>query len=528
MRASLGMALLVTLVGAARASGQALDERMVPAGRVRLEAHTRFTGWDSRFGLLPDGATRQEALGEDLTDPTSVSLFPGIASLTSSLEAITGTAGYTPVLGSTRALVTQDITRIDWGAHLGVTDWLTIGAVLPWMRTRTALEVVFRPDTLAGDLGLNPAVADPGTVAEFLFGVDDAVLAAQARASQECAAAPGGPGCLDAQALAARAATFQSRVGGAYGASALFPVTGSAMAGALAQAAAALDADLTAAGLAGIGAPMAFAADRLQPAEFAGIPALSASGIDAAAGLEDFKGLWQAGDVEVSASLRLLEGEKGDSAASRSTLTYRVLAGALVRLPTGTIDHPDIVLDVGTGQGQTDWEGWVSGALTAWGRVGLAAGARYGVQMPRTLVRRVAPPEQLLAPASTRSLVRWDPASYWAIEAAPALWLTEELAITGEYHLWRKGRDFYGLATVPPPTGLDPADLAAESALTLHQVGLTLRYDTMARWRRDGTTRPLQLYGRWLHAIDGSGGQVPVTTRLEFGLRLFKRFWGRR
>ena len=527
MRASLGLALLVTLIGPSRATAQVLDERMVPAGRVRLEAHTRFTGWDSRFGLLSDGTTREEALGDDLTTPEAASLFPGIATLTSSLEAITGTPGYVPVLGSTRALVTQDITRIDWGAHLGVTEWLTIGAVLPWMRTRTALEVVFRPDTIAGDLGLNPGVSDPGSVASFLFGVDDAVLSAQARATEECGAAPGGPACSDAQSLADRAAGFQARVTEAYAASALFPVGGSTMAASLSQAVAALDADLTAAGLVGIGAPMAFAAERLQPEEFAGLPALSASGVEAAAGVDDFKGLWQAGDVEVSASLRLLRGERRDSAASRSRLTYRLLAGGLVRLPTGTVDHPDIVLDVGTGQGQMDWEGWISGALTVWGRIGLAGGARYGVQMPRTLVRRVAPPEQVFAPASSRALVRWSPASYWSVEAAPSFWLTEELAITGEYHLFRKRRDSYELLATPPPAGLDPTDLSRESGVTLHQVGVTLRYDTMARWRRDGTTNPLQLYARWLHAVDGSGGQVPVTTRLEFGLRLFKRFWGR-
>jgi hypothetical protein len=41
-----------------------------------------------------------------------------------------------------------------------------------------------------------------------------------------------------------------------------------------------------------------------------------------------------------------------------------------------------------------------------------------------------------------------------------------------------------------------------------------------------GTGWPLQLHMRVLHAFEGGGGQTPVTTQLEFGVSVFRRFWG--
>jgi hypothetical protein len=287
---------------------------------------------------------------------------------------------------------------------------------------------------------------------------------------------------------------------------------------------ASLSADLVSAGLGGIGAPMAFATDWVDEPIFWLIPETAASGIQGRA-LGSVKGLWHAGDVEVSATARLLDGGARDSTGAATGFTYRVLGTFLARLPTGLTDHPDVFLDVGTGDGQTDLEGRLLGQLTISARLGIQAGARYGTQRPRRLLRRVAPPELVLAPLATRHLVEWTPGAYFGVEVAPALRISDELTVSAEYRAFRKYRDRYELAGSSVGASVDPAVLEIESGATLHEVGGALRFDALARGLRPGV-RPLQLSLRWLRAVAGGGGQTPVTTQVELGVRLFQRLWG--
>lgn len=526
MRRSLALALLISALSGPGIVAQVLDDALVPGGRVRLQMFPSYTRWDSRFGRTDMGETAREELGEDLTTSSAETLFPGSASLTTAIASLSGMPGYSPVLGETLGRVTKDVTRVDFGVHIGVFDWLTVGAVLPWLRTRTNVDVAFRPDTVGGDLGLNPVATDPTAVSAFLAAVSDAQADAAAYASQACASSPGSPTCMDAQALADRTSAFHSSAQTAYDATAFFPIEGSATATSLSQATSTLDADLVAAGLAGIGVPMAFATQWVEPEQFASISSTPGFGVEGAP-LGSVRSVWSAGDVEVSASVRLLEGAVRDSAAAPPRLTYRIIGTALGRLPTGEADDPDVFLDVGWGDGQTDLEGRLLAQLTIGNHLGIQGAARYGVQMSRTLVRRVAPPEMVLAPSSSRHLVEWSPGSYFGVEVAPVFRLTGELSLAGEYRLFRKGRDSYELTGTSVGAPVDPVVLELESGTTLHEVGGTLRYDTRARWLAEGSPSPLQLHMRVVRAVAGRGGQTPVTTRVEFGVRVFRRFWGR-
>jgi len=415
--------------------------------------------------------------------------------------------------------------RAVFGGHIGIFDWLTVGAVLPWTRTATNVDVVFQPDTINGDLGLNPVSTNASGVDSFLQALASADAAAQANATQVCGTSPGTPACASAQSLADRAASFASSASTAYGASPFFPIEGSTAAASLGASAAALDADLASAGLPGIGAPMAFATQWVAEDEFATLSAVPGFGVEGAP-LGDVRSLWQAGDVEVSAAVRLLEGVVWDSAQAAPKLTYRAVGTFLVRLPTGATDDPDVFLDVGTGDGQLDFEGRLLGEVTFGRRLGLRAAGRYGVQRPRTFVRRVAPPEQVLAPLSSRHLVEWNPGAYFGVEVAPAYFITPELSVAGEYRVYRKWRDEYALTGSSAGAPVDPVVMQIESGVTVHHVGGILRYDTVARRMADGSGWPLQLHLRLLHAVAGGGGQTPVTTHLEFGLSVFRRFWG--
>jgi len=499
-------------------TAQVLDDALVPRGRARIEVSPVFTSWDSRFGR--DGATvREQRLGEDLTTTAADALLPGAEALRAAVEAMTGSAAYAPVFGETSARVTADVTRVELGAHLGVFDWLTVGVTVPIMRTRTNVDVWFRPDTITGDLGVNPAVTGAADVSSFLQALAAAETAAQTNATQVCASSPGSPACASAQALATRTSDFHGSASSAYGASLLFPFTASGTATALSQSVATLSADLVAAGLSGIGAAMPFATQRVTEADFWALPLNPRLGY--ATPLGSVKAPWYAGDTEVTATVRLL-GSEADPAAP-SSFGMDLLATALVRLPTGAVDDPDVLLDIGAGDGQTDFEGRLLARLTA-GPLGLHVGGRYGVQRSRTLVRRVTPPEMILAPASTRQLLEWEPGAYFGVEIAPVWRFTDELNLVAEYRGFRKFRDGYQL--VDPSTGgsLDLGVLEQESGVTLHEIGGSLRYDTLGRL--SSGVRPIQAHFRILHAVAGGGGQTPVTTQIELGVRLFRRFWG--
>jgi hypothetical protein len=484
-----------------------------------------YTSWDSRFGRTAAGVTGRESLGEDLTSASAESLFPGTASLVSAIESMRGSPGYTPVLGEATGRVRKDVTRIEFGGHIGVFDWLTIGAVLPWTRTNASVDVAFRPDTLAGDLGINPVATNGTGVNQFLQAVSAADAAAQANASQVCSMSPGSSACTSAQGLADRTATFSSSASTAYAASPFFPIAGSSTATALGAATSTLDSDLVSAGLPGIGVPMAFATQWVEEADFPTLSSTPGFGVQGAP-LGDVRSLWQAGDVEVSASVRILEGALRDSATVAPRLSYRLIGTLLGRLPTGATDDPDYFLDVGTGDGQTDIEARLLGELVVGRRLGIRAGASYGIQMARTLVRRVAPPEQVLAPITTRQLVEWDPGAYFGLEIAPSYLLAPELSLGAEYRVFRKYRDTYTLTGASVGAPVDPVVMQIESGVTLHQLGGIVRYDTVARRMAGESVTPLQLHMRIMRAIAGGGGQTPVTTQLEFGVRLFRRFWG--
>ena len=525
MRRSLALLLLLALPVGGNVAAQALDDVLVPRGHVRLQMFPTYSTWDSRYGRTADGVTGREELGQDLTSPAAETLYPGRDALVAAVEQITAAPGYTPVLGESLGRVTKEVTRIEFGGHIGVFDWLTVGAMLPWTRTHTNVDVAFTSDTINGDLGLNPIATNGAGVTGFLQALATADAGAQAYAGQICSTSPGSPECTSAQDLAGRTAALSASASAAYDASAFFPIEGSATADAMGGVAATLDADLVAAGLAGIGVPMAFATEWVTEEQFPMLAAVEGFGVEGAP-LDDVRTLWRAGDVEVTASVRLLEGAVRDSAEAPAKLAYRAVGTLLVRLPTGLTDDPDVFLDVGTGDGQTDIEGRVMGELVLGRRLGLRAAGRYGGQRARTLTRRVAPPEIVLAPIASRQSVEWNPGAFFGVEVAPTFFITPELSVGADYRVYRKYRDSYALTGESASGPYDPVVMEVESGVTVHHVGGTLRYDNVARGLAGETGWPMQLHLRVLRPMAGGGGQTPVSTRLELGIRMLWRLWG--
>jgi hypothetical protein len=514
-------------------TGSVVDETLVPNGRVRLGLGTIFSSWDQRFGRFPDGSEGVEALGADLTDPTSLSLYPGMPLLQGAVRDLAGLPDYSPVLGSTDGRVTQQIKTIDFGVHLGVFDWLTVGAVLPWVETRTVIDEYFAPDSSA-NLGLSPMMTDAAAVDGFLSSTVVADAGAAQRAATICAAGPSAA-CSDAQALASRTSTFSSSIQGAYGATPFFPGTGTSSGDALQAEAADLSAALQAAGLGAL-PTLPLATDLLTPEGFAVLPSVVGSGIEASE-LQTRKALWGSGDLELSARVRLLDNlapvwspqetylaDRQAAQAGGPWLRYRLSASFLVRLPTGMNEDPDVLLDVGRSDAQMDFEGGATAELRFGRLVGLTMGGRYGAQGSTTLVKRVAPLDLAMPPLATRTTVTFDPGFYVVVGAAPTIHITDGLSVHAEYRFFHKGRDQFELVT--PDPDLDPTVLEIDSGVKQHQAGAGLRYDTVSPWRGGAEGYPLEIHLRVLHSFDGSGGHAAKATRAEAGLRIFRRLWG--
>ena len=520
---------VLVLVGAVPAAleGQALADPLVPKGRVRLDFTPSVSSWDSRYGLRFEDGKRveeEESLASDVTDPRGVSLFPGVATLQDAIRNLSGDPSFQASLGSTSGRISKEVTRLDMGLRLGLFDWLTVGANVPYVKGRTTLDLAFRP-TESANLGLNPAFTGSEGFSDLLTGLGNAAVAAGERAQSVCAGGAGGA-CSSAQALSQQANDFWQGLLGAYFASPFFPLASSDVAGRLQGALASLDAALTSAGLAPVGAGVAFASEPLDGETFASLPSAASLGI-AGAPLQGEDGLWQMGDVEVNATLRLLQGEVRDSGATSPRLAYGLYGGFLVRLGTGKLDSPDVFLDLPSGDGQMDLEGRVD-AMVRWGaHLGARGSFRYGTQGAVDIVRRVAPHEALLPQQSSTRALTWTPGSYTLLELSPRFFLGEALALSADYRRFHKAADgFTILGDEAAAQGVDVSVLVDESEVTLQELAVGLRYSSLALWRQGRVGTPVELGLRVIRPLSGAGGQTPKADRVEFSISLFRRIWG--
>ena len=99
------------------------------------------------------------------------------------------------------------------------------------------------------------------------------------------------------------------------------------------------------------------------------------------------------GDAELSAKYRLV-----------TSGPYSAAVAVVVRLPTGHLDSPNDLLDVATGDHQTDLEARVTQELLVGGRLWLNLSVRAAQQRPGQRERRLAPPEAFLVPFAARAV----------------------------------------------------------------------------------------------------------------------------
>lgn len=514
--------LAVVATGAGSSRAQETESPLSPAGRLRLDVAPTVFSWDSRFGLRQgdEGTIREtEPLAFDLTDPLGYAFFPGVPDLAATLRDVVDDPGLELPLGPSRAEVSAERIRLPFRLDLGVFEWLTVGVTVPLEKNRTEVTHVLRGDS--SQLGVTPAIGDEAGVSAFLADVQ--------RALDALRSAGGSP------ELEAELSGFLDGLLSAYRTSALFPAEGTTAGAALSDRLVQLNTGLQESGVDPVGPAVPLASAPLTGSE--GVDELlTGPAFGYLAPLEDVPGVWELGDVEAHAAVRLAGGVVRDSAGAPARLLWEVGVGGLMRFPTGTPPDPDILLALGSGDGQTDIEGRLFANVRA-GRLGLWADGRYGVQHSTTLVRRVAPPEEVVVPAASRRTVEWTPGRYLQVSLAPRLHLTPELAFTASYRYFDKAADEYAETAegaVPEEPGFqgyvgptwDASVLGRETARTVHEVGGGMIFSTVEAWREGRTSLPFEVRFVVRSTVAGRGGLTPKALITHLGIRVYRRLWG--
>lgn len=489
-------------------------------GQVRLDFAPNFWAWDSRFGLRtgPSGSILEEAeaLGMELNaDPLGSAPIPYLEDLESHLRAALRDGTFDVRLGAGHSIVEQSRLTFPFRLDVGVTDWLTVGAMVPFHRPRTEINFFLEADSTNANVGLSPQLTAGSLVARFVSDFQSALDAGQATA-------PGNPDLQEARA-------YLNALASAYSQASLFPISGSDAGSKLQARLDNLKGRLESQGISGIPGEVPLAQEYLDQEAFNAF--LDSRGMQAYP-LEDWTSLWSLGDIEITADARVLQqGFEPDSLGAFPDLRYQLGVGAMVRVGTGSQANPDRFFDIDPADGQTDLEGSLFG-LVEFGRwVGGWGRLRYGIQQEGSVVRRIAAPSQVLPGVSRRAPLNWNPGDYLDLELSPRLYFTPEMTFGVRYHLWHKRHDTYTLQPIDPelledldfpPTSL----LELETQQTLHELAFTATYSTVAANARGETPYPMMIRAAYFHPIAGSGGQTPKGGRLQVGLSLLRTFWG--
>jgi hypothetical protein len=475
-----------------------------------------------------------EPLGWFFGDSLGTTQLPWLATTEAELRALTGLGGYALNLGRSRLTVETSVRNTPIRLDVALSRRLVLGVAVPIVRARTYAFQALPDSTPAsqGNVGWNPEELSAGTYDVFRLDVDSALAALALQATS-------GPPALRSQAAATLAA-WQPFLCGLYvlgagpapsqaslcwdaasGPQATFlPVdttdAGDSLATRLARAQADYDAlRLQYAGL-GVTIP-AFTAGYALPTaalDSNGIRTYTSSPLYPLAA-ETLTTVVRTGigDIELGGWYQVADREH-----------WRGQVGGILRLGTGTMDSPGNLVDVGTGDGQTDVEVWTKHDVIFSPQLWLHAGGRYGVQFAHTLPRRVAPYWQPYAPASAAATVTRTPGDYLAIDVVPNWQLDDSFGVGLGYHYYRQGATAYAYAGADSATIalLVPASVLGEgTSVSRMRVGAGVTFSTLNRYLAGRARLPYRVTWSYQRTFFGRGGQVERASVMSLVVEAF-------
>ncbi|MBK6488694.1 MAG: hypothetical protein IPF98_18010 [Gemmatimonadetes bacterium] len=176
--AALATALFAILVlqphaaAAQRILGPADDATVVPRGLFRIGVQPTWGRANERFSDGLNGRKKgvPERLAIDFdVDSLTPSRFEPLRPLTSALQTLTGNTLNPSTLGRLRVDFDYSSVTTPITLEYGVTRRLTVGVLVPYVKTRNELTMNPNPDRTGGTIGINPARALAGARAQNLL-----------------------------------------------------------------------------------------------------------------------------------------------------------------------------------------------------------------------------------------------------------------------------------------------------------------------------------------------------------------------
>ncbi|HEX4932680.1 MAG TPA: hypothetical protein VFV33_05830, partial [Gemmatimonadaceae bacterium] len=430
------LALLPVTALAQRALGPSDDATVVPKGLVRIGIQPTWGRANERFsdGLngRTKGASERLAIDYDV-DSLNPARFEPLRAIQGSLQTLAGKSAIASSLGRLRVDYDLSTVVMPITAEFGLTRRLTLGALVPYVRTRNEVSLIPNPGRSEGTLGINPARTLAGARAQNLTlynQIGGAVTQLQ-NLLTSCAGSTA-PSCsainadrARAQALATTGAAVAAAVAGVYGTKAgegsrYAPVEGGALQTGIVARLTALSTDFTSF----LGAPSGrtawidarpVGAPLMGYADFTTLVTDPAFGIGADSLITYERA--ELGDVEFGGKFLLYDalGARPPQRTDWRGVRMRVAIGGAYRLGTARVRSADAFADFGSGDGSQDIEGRLFADVLVGRRFWTSVVARYGIQNADEQILRIPDVPNAPFPALyRRQTVARDLGDYWS------------------------------------------------------------------------------------------------------------------
>lgn len=481
----------------------------VPGGVVRVELDGSLDAFDQRFH---DG--HLESYAADLASPALGSdRIPLLANTDATIGRIIGNSSYRINLGAYATDAHAAVGTGFFGLALGLTNGISIFGRIPYVRTRVQSFTALDPT--AADGGLNPgAIQQLPFFTEFdaALGTLSSKLAAgdyDANPTQKALA----------QATLADATSLRADLFGVLAdpttASPALPTTTSGAGTALTARIAALQATLSS-GLNVTGFTLGPALPQTPLTKEQLPDLLGRLDLRESQSPVSFRG-----DAEVGAAMTLVD--RWDRAGHRGGL--RAAVSGLVRLPTGRRELSDRLLDIGTGEGQTDIQVDLVTDIGG-GPIGARLTGSYVRQLPADISTRVTSPDQPLVGPDRLALVRWDPGDIIALGIRPFYRLARTFALQVGVQHWSRGADAASYATPADAIpGVDAGILATDSKVNATQLSVGITYSNPGGLRPGGKGLPVDASWSYERVLRSGGGRTPDTHAVRGSFKVYFGLW---
>lgn len=481
-----------------------------------LNAWTRF---DEVYDAAADSANHLHPLGQSFSaSQLGVRQFPGLATAENALRTLTGAPNLSLNLGQSLATANTRIVTTPLMLQYGVTDRLTIGAMVPVVQTHSTVFVELNPRSLGTpatiNAGPNPVRSNNAAAIQAntallaqLKSAHDSLTDFVARCQQSNCGS-----LSDANQALATTDAYLAAVKTVYGTdsqASLFAPFGTAQAQIVANLGTLQN---TINGLFGsnyftFGPPAAAngiaAQFQLQQLATAN-PGVAFDSL----GSPDRIGI---GDVEVSARFKLLDG----FADTTRGMNLRATLLGVARIGTGRPPTGTVPFEVGTGTGQTSADAGAIVDVRFGRRVMATVGAQYTSYFTSSDVARLPNSDYALFPLDVPIAGSWREGDALQVEATPRISLTDYFTFFGAYTFRHQAASKY--------TSPDAPVLPLFAATTEQRAGLGFGYSTVTRYVRGRSFLPIELSFTHLETLTATGGLVPKYGRDQIELRIYYR-----